>query len=190
MQRPVVIAIIGNNIQQEILRATWLDVQELIRQGLVLLKAAGHGSHHLVVLQGNVPLCEVVLVIDCQTTERNNLHARLDDASGGVAVDRKHLSFILTTPINDGVQSSDDAFRLLLEVSRLFGIGCCNGAANDEQHNDNTFHIYWVFNSMMLVLNYILISLIPVSPFPRTPRWSAFPAGPVLRAYQSGFPDG
>ncbi len=124
MQRGVVGLVIGIYIEQEILLATWLDVLELIRQGLILREVDGYGVEHVIVLHGVG-----------RATERHNLDARLDDACIGIAIDRICLSRTIAKLLNDGIERSNDIFGLFLGTCRWIGTDGCYGAASNEQHD-------------------------------------------------------
>ena len=109
MQRGVVGLVIGIYIEQEILFATWLDVEELIRQRLILREVDGYGVEHVIVLHGVG-----------RATERHNLDARLDDACVRVAIDRVSLTRVIAKLMDDGIERSDDALGLLLGCCRRF----------------------------------------------------------------------
>ena len=109
---------IGMHSQREVLAAlSGGDVLDLIAERLVLHKVFAHHSNvRLVLLTG----------------KGNDALARLNDAGVGILFDGVSLSRLLAIQADEEFKSLDDILGLVL----LLGVGRCECAASNEQHDE------------------------------------------------------
>ena len=142
-------------------------MEQLIRPWFILLKCLGNGRHVLSHSAG----------IDIGH-EVGNFNARLNLVGVGVLNDREDLVGGIAPRPQEAIEQGLHVVRRIINCGLLLlGTGgyCC--AAGNEQHDDDSFHIGFVF---LLFVKFMFSSTIPVVLFVVSCFWkSRVPAPPT-----------